>query len=285
MKICFLGTGHGVPEAHKKCTATLLQLGRNYYLIDAGCDVAYELAERRLPFENVKAVFITHPHSDHTNGLIPFMTITQWYYKEADFTVFFPDEAMENAYRTQVFPGLRVPLRPEQRLAHYQEGVIYDDGVLRLTAFPTQHCPHSFAFLAEAEGKRVLFSGDLKDPAIDFPAVDELDAAIVECAHFPIMQYATALQDKQVGAVYINHFGTYIGRRNPQDFKPLAAALPCPVVPTTDGMSIEIYDPLPDDPTDRPAFFTFFVCKAVLHYTLLTRKSSETVYNFRRYML
>ena len=56
MKICFFGTGHGVPEAHKKCTATLLQVGENSYLFDAGCDVAYEMAEKRVKFDSLKAL-------------------------------------------------------------------------------------------------------------------------------------------------------------------------------------------------------------------------------------
>ncbi len=240
MKITFLGTGHGVPEAHKKCVATLLSVGENYYIIDAGCDIAYELTEKRIPFEKVKAIFVTHPHSDHINGLIPFFTITQWFYKTADFSCYLPDEGLAKAYKEQVFPGLSVALRPEQRILSYGEGVVYEDGVIRVTAFPTLHCPHSFAFLVEAEGKRVLFSGDLKDPAIDFPPVDDLDAAVLECAHFPIMNYEAPLRDRAVKAIYINHYGLYIGRRSPQNFRPLGEALNVPLYPTTDGMEISL---------------------------------------------
>ncbi len=240
MKITFFGTGHGVPEAHKKCAATLLGVGGYYYIIDAGCDIAYELSEKRIPFEKVRAVFVTHPHSDHTNGLMPFLTITNWYYRSADFTVFLPSDKLAHAYKDVVFPALEGALRPEQRIESYSEGVVYDDGTLKVTAFSTLHCPDSYAFLVEAGDKRVLFSGDLKDPMVDFPPVDSLDAAVVECAHFAAMNYEPVLRDKDIKVVYINHFGNYIGRRNPQDFKPLQAALPMPVIPATDGMDVQL---------------------------------------------
>ena len=55
----------------------------------------------------------------------------------------------------------------------FTEGVIYDDGYLKVTAIPTKHCPpmHSYAFLLEGEGKRVVFSGDLSQffRGNDFP--------------------------------------------------------------------------------------------------------------------
>ncbi len=241
MKICFLGTGHGVPEAHKKCASTLLQVKDHYYIIDAGCDIAYELAEKRIPFEKVKAIFVTHPHTDHTNGLVPFLSIAGWYYTACDPTVYLPSEKLADGFLQQVFSGMGTVLRPEQKITSYRAGEVYDDGVVKVTAYPTMHCDDSFAFLVEAEGKRVLFSGDLKDPAIDFPPVDDLDAAIVEGAHFSIMQYAPVFQSKKIKQVYINHYGNYIGRINHHNLKPLQKEVePTTVLMTTDGMEIEI---------------------------------------------
>ncbi len=240
MNLCFFGTGHGVPEAHKKCASTLFEVNGAYYIIDAGCDIAYELAERRIPFEKVKAIFITHPHSDHINGLMSFLTITNWYYREADFTVFLPSEKLAHAYREIVFPALEGTLRPQQRIEGYREGLVYQDENICVTAFPTQHCPDSHAFLIETAHKRVLFTGDLKDPLIDFPPVDDLDAAIVEGVHFPLMNYESVLKDKKIGVVYIHHYGNYIGRSNHAFFKPLQEALPMPVIPATDGMLTQV---------------------------------------------
>jgi len=239
VNLCFLGTGHGVPEPHKKCSSTLFEVNGAYYLIDAGCDIAYELAEKGIPFDKVRAVFITHPHSDHINGLIPFLTITNWYHKTADFTVFVPCERLRKFY-TEYFPLLEAPLRTEQRIALYGEGAVYEDENIKVSAIGTQHCPDSHAFLVETGDKRILFTGDLKDPQVDFPPVDDLDAAVVEGVHFPLMNYESVLKDKNIKVVYVQHFGNHIGRTNHAFFKPLQAALPMPVYFTTDGMLAQI---------------------------------------------
>lgn len=241
MDIYFLGTGHGVPEAGKKCTSTLFRVGDDYYFVDAGCDIALELANRRIPFEKVKAIFVTHPHTDHTNGLIPFLTVTNWYYTNSNFTVYLPSGELVTAFRDPILPGYDRPLRPEQRIEPYSAGIIYNDGAVKVTAFPTLHCPHSHSFLVEAEGKRVFFSGDLKRPEIDFPQVDDLDVAILEGAHFSILRYADVLKSRNIKDVYINHYGNYIGTVNHHNVKPLQDAItPITVCLTTDGMEIHI---------------------------------------------
>lgn len=240
MQIKFLGTSHGVPEAHKKCASTLVKVGEYYYFIDAGCDIAAELACLRIPFEKVKAIFITHTHTDHTNGLIPFLTITHWYYTASDFTVFLPSEKLAKSYKEVIFPVVEGELRDTQRIEAYSEGAIYDDENLQVFAYPTQHCSDSHAFLLQAEGKRVLFTGDLKKPTVDFPSVTDLDIVVGEGAHFDITEYESVLADKNVGALYINHYGNYIGRDNRKNQKLLEQALGIPVILTSDGQSIDI---------------------------------------------
>ena len=132
-------------------------------------------------------------------------------------------------------------LRPEQKLALVEEGTFFDDGNFKVTAFATQHCPNSHAFLIEAEGKRVLCSGDLRHPAVDFPPVDNLDAAILEAAHFNVIEYTDVLKSKSVKSVYINHYGNYIGNINGANFVTLRKEIsPVPVEITTDGMEISM---------------------------------------------
>ena len=61
MKITILGSGHGVPEAHKQCTSILFEISGGYYFIDDGGDISTELANRRIHPNEVKGIFITHP--------------------------------------------------------------------------------------------------------------------------------------------------------------------------------------------------------------------------------
>lgn len=238
MKITILGSGHGVPEAHKMCTSILFEVSGSYYFVDAGCDISMELANRRIHPNDVKAIFITHPHTDHINGLYTFLSLLGWFYTESNPEVYVPEERCAVLVH-QYLESFDMKLRPEQKLALVGEGVIFDDGKVKVTAFATKHCPYSHAFLIEAEGKRVLCSGDLRNPTIDFPPVDNLDAAILEAAHFPVTDYAEILNGKSVGSVYINHYGNYVGIINGGNMAALQRDIaPIPAELSTDGMEI-----------------------------------------------
>lgn len=238
MKITILGSGHGVPEAHKRCTSVLFEVEGCYYFIDAGCDISMELANRRIHPNGVKGIFITHPHTDHINGLYPFLSLLGWFYKESNPEMYVPNEKCAMLVH-QYLDAFGFKLREEQKLALVGEGVIFDDGRFRVTAFATKHCPNSHAFLIEAEGKRVLCSGDLCRPSVDFPPVDGLDAAILEAAHFNVAEYADVLKGRSVKSVFINHYGNYIGTINGANALTLRKEIaPVPVELTTDGMEI-----------------------------------------------
>ena len=70
MKITFLGTSHGYPEKGRVVSCTMVETGGKIYIIDAGSAVDEHLVEQDADFSAVRAVFITHMHSDHVNGLL-----------------------------------------------------------------------------------------------------------------------------------------------------------------------------------------------------------------------
>lgn len=240
MKITFIGTGHGVPEAHKKCSCTMFEIGGKRYIIDMGCDINPELAERRIPHESIKAVFFTHSHTDHTGGLYLFLGLISWYYVKANPEVYLPSEKLITL-TNQYLEAHSLKLRPELKIALVNEGVIYDDGTLKVTAYKTQHCADSFAFLLEAEGKRILCSGDLRRPSVDFPDVRDVDVAILEGAHFDITEYTDIIKERNIKSAYINHYGIYIGRCEVQRVAALREGVaPIPVEAASDGMEITL---------------------------------------------
>ena len=64
--------------------------------------------------------------------------------------------------------------------------MIFDDGNLKVTAIPVDHYKNAHAFLLEAEGKRVVFTGDLMADMPDYPKViteTDVDLVITEGAH------------------------------------------------------------------------------------------------------
>ncbi len=190
MRITFIGTSHGVPEAHRRCSSYLLEINGAYYIIDMGTQTIEDLRRLGIAIDDVRLVICTHPHGDHTNGLISFVDLVNWYFKSATPTVLLPDESMIAPLKGWIAAtnaSNSANLREGIHLGTFKEGLAFEDENIKITAVPTQHCKNAYAFLVEAEGKRILFTGDLKHPSIDFPAPafeQELDLILCELAHF-----------------------------------------------------------------------------------------------------
>ena len=208
MRITFVGSSHGVPEAHRKCTCIMIEVGENAYFVDMGSSGMDALRTYGVPVDAVKGIFVTHMHGDHLNGLPEYIELLTWYFKTADPVVCLP---MLDAVDV-INDWVRVTLSGETREIRYREtqpGVVYDDGVLKVTAIPTQHCLKSYAYIVEAEGKTVLFTGDLKNPGIDFPAAAQerpLDLVVCESAHFEATDYLPVFEKCDIKKVCVTHY-------------------------------------------------------------------------------
>lgn len=246
MKITFLGTSHGVPSATRYCSSTMLEIDGDVYLIDGGAPVADLLTRRGISFEQVKAVFFTHMHSDHCDGIHEFLSLSDWYYTKASYDVYIPEEAKIAAFRQ-----LHDALDPARiRLHRTEPGVCYRDKHITVTAIPTRHIDNgarpSYALLFDtADGKRILFTGDLhQGDAADFPQIakDEAsDAIVCEQAHFSTDVLLAHLRDCRTGRVFVNH----VAHNYERSIAALRAAeeshvLPIPMHAVDDGDSCEI---------------------------------------------
>lgn len=237
MKITFLGSSHGVPEANRRCSCALIEVSGRYYFIDMGMMAIDDLRTKGISIDDVKGIFITHMHGDHINGLIDFVDLITWYFKTADPVIFLPD-----LHGAKLITDWISYLHTPKRDLHYEEikeGLIFDDGFLKVTAIGTQHISKSYAFLLEADGKHVLFTGDLKHPTVDFPKLPhdlDLDLLVCEGAHFPATEYTPVLMEYSIKKICVNH---HAPRHNfsisqfTQDMKEMA-----PVITANDGMEI-----------------------------------------------
>lgn len=240
MRIVFLGTSHGVPEAHQRCSCTMLEIGDRRYFIDMGTQAIEDLRRRNISVDSVKGVFITHMHGDHTDGLISFVDLINWYFKTADPVIQFPEEGAIDALWGWI--AANGSGRRELKMGVVKEGVTYEDEGIKVTAFRTQHCRTSYSYLVEAEGKRVLFTGDLsgKGPETDFPRQvleEDTDLVICEAAHFPATAYQNIFREGKVKKVCYNHYAPWNLPHIQTMMKEMA---PMPVLMANDGMEITL---------------------------------------------
>ena len=210
MKITFLGTSHGAPELNRRCASTLIEIGDNRYIIDMGMQSIEELINRNIPINSVKAVFITHMHRDHTDGLVSFVGMCNNRYKDATPKFYIPNRVEKVNKALSLWIECNGNTMRSFEFNKVEEGNFYSDENLKITAFKTQHIENSYAFLIEAENKRVLFSGDLKWMAPDLPleALSKpLDLAVLECAHFEATKYLPYFENNNnVKKICINHY-------------------------------------------------------------------------------
>ena len=240
MKIIFAGTSHGVPEHDRFCSVTFVQACGNWYVIDAGGPVSPLLLRYGIAHREVRGIFITHLHSDHFEGLPEFSTQVCWYYRDAEPDIYIPEQRGVDLLRVWVDAMVDPGASSHLKLHTYENGPVYENETVTITAVPTKHTPMSHAFLFKAEGKTVLFTGDMSGNFPELPSLaggEHCALTVCECAHITNMKAAlAAMSEVDTQRMVLNH-------SNPVklgDMEACAGKLPFPFSTAYDGMTIEI---------------------------------------------
>ena len=83
MKITFVGTSHGVPWADRHCSCFMVESGGAVYFVDAGAPMVEAIMGAGREVDDLRAVFTTHIHSDHTVGMIQLASLMNWFFGKA----------------------------------------------------------------------------------------------------------------------------------------------------------------------------------------------------------
>lgn len=172
IRVWMLGTGGPELSPHRQGAATLVEAGGHRLLIDAGRGVLQRLYECRLDIGSVHRVFLTHLHSDHIEGL-PGLWMTGWFIagRTRPLQVHGPrgTQAMVNGMKAMYGHDIACRGGPSAKsnieqveVAEFDEGVVFTDGAVTVTAFTVEHCDGNPAvgFRVDCEGSSVVISGD-----------------------------------------------------------------------------------------------------------------------------
>jgi ribonuclease BN (tRNA processing enzyme) len=176
-----LGTGGGpLPRPGRTQSSNLLVVNGTPYLIDAGDGAVRRIARAGYDFRQVGKVFITHPHSDHTNGLATLLN-AQWEFARREPTDIYGYgvEALVKGAIAYLTPnaevrwseGKRIKMTDVYRGHDIEPGAVYQDANVRVTAVENTHFNfppddpargkyRSYSYRFQTPDRVIVFTGD-----------------------------------------------------------------------------------------------------------------------------
>ena len=178
-KLVLLGTGTPFADPTKSGPSLAIVVNNTSYIVDCGPGVVRRAAEASkfgfpsLEAAQLKTLFITHLHSDHTIGLADIILTPAVLDRNAPISIYGPvgskkmtDDLM-SAYKEDI--AIRINGLEKGDAIAYQvytneikEGQIYKDSNLTVTAFNVQHgqWDNAFGYVFQTKDKKIVISGD-----------------------------------------------------------------------------------------------------------------------------
>jgi ribonuclease Z len=179
IRVTLLGTGAPLPSIDRFGAATLVEAGGNYFLFDCGRGVTQRLWQQKIAIGKVNRLFLTHLHSDHIVGIPDFWLLglmpAAYGNRKQTLEVRGPvgtnammlglEKAFQWDIKTRIteYPG--ADSGKNVNAVDIREGVVYDQGGVRITAFRVNHSDvidSALGYRLDYQGRSVLISGDTR---------------------------------------------------------------------------------------------------------------------------
>jgi len=189
MIFTILGAGTSVPHAERSSSGYWIETEKGSVILDCSASAVHRMAQEKLDWANLDAIWISHFHLDHIGGLAPFLFGTKYALETQDRTkplkIFGPkglrqvlenfDNANEYNLLKQPFPLEIIEIEP---LEPFQ---ILED--LEAVAMSTPHTDESCAIhLRDANDKTLVYSADTGFDKSLGAFAKNVDLFVLECS-------------------------------------------------------------------------------------------------------
>jgi ribonuclease Z len=175
MRITLLGTGTPFPTPERFGSAILVEAGSKKLLFDCGRGAVIRLTEAGVNPREIDGLFLTHLHSDHVVG-VPDLWLSGWFLgRDRPLRIWGPSgtrsmvehliQAFSFDIHTRVAAPEGLPARgAEIEATEIREGMVFDDGSVRVSAFVVDHgaVAPAFGYRVDYSTHSVVISGDTK---------------------------------------------------------------------------------------------------------------------------
>lgn len=173
-RLVLLGTAGGpTPKRARAAPSQALVVGNDVYVVDCGNGAARQMALAGIRMKGLRAVFLTHHHSDHAADLVTLPLLAWAAGLDHPVDLIGPPplaKAVRAGIRAHAFDAAtrredegRAPFRDAIRAREFRTpGEVYRDARVRVTAARVDHPPirDAYAYRFDLEGWSVVVSGD-----------------------------------------------------------------------------------------------------------------------------
>lgn len=251
LQVTILGSGTIIPTSNRRSTSLVIARGDELYLFDCGPGALDALEEAGLRFRELKRVFLTHYHPDHTLGighLLAAIRLDGVMGGGGSLTIVGPRGLGDFIGRWHALYHSTVLEDASLELVEIGDGDAYTENDVKVRAAKVDHDDYAaLAYRFESEGRSVVYTGDTEytESLVEFSK--GADLLFAECS-FPDDQPMTGHMTPtavgklaaraRAGRVVLVHLYPVYGDKDPG--AGVRSAFSGQVTVATDGMMIDL---------------------------------------------
>lgn len=203
LRVFMCGTSSPLPAPNRAQACVGVMADDRLYIVDAGAGSPGVASLGGLPLENLRALLLTHFHSDHIAAAGDFNLLSWVSGRSRPLEVVGPEGvervvsglnelyALDRSYRVAHHgAGFMPPELHELAARTIQPGVVLDDGGLEITAFTVDHSPVTPAvgYRFDYGGRSVVITGDTIVTEGLVEAARDADLLLSDAISLPIVR-------------------------------------------------------------------------------------------------